>query len=152
MPRKVLARIGVLAALLLPAGAACAACAPKDASPVEAVRQMYAGAMAGDRARTLAAFDPDGFLFDGGKRFTPEAIADLILKSEAAGITPSWAVEGVESHTVCDLAWAAWTTRGTFTTKAGAEPRIWLESGVFVWREGTWKIRFFHSTPGAPSP
>jgi len=113
---------------------------------------MYAGAMAGDRAKTLAAFDHDGFLFDGGVRFTPEAITDFILKAEAAGTRPQWRIEGVESHTACDLAWATWTNRGTFTTSAGVEPKTWLESAVFVWRDRAWKIRFFHSTPVVPAP
>ncbi|HEY2658267.1 MAG TPA: hypothetical protein VGI79_00990 [Caulobacteraceae bacterium] len=118
---------------------------------MDAVRQMYAGAMAGDRAKTLATFDREGFLFDGGVRFTPDAIVDFILKAEAAGAKPLWKIEGAESHAACDLAWATWTNRGTFTTAAGAEPKTWLESAVFVWRDGAWKIRFFHSTPVSPA-
>jgi len=121
-------------------------CAPGSAEPVDAVRQMYAAAMAGDRAQTVAAFAPDAYLFDGGVRFTPEAIADFILKAEAAGLKPRWTIEGVESHVACDLAWSSWTNRGTFTTAAGTEPKLWLESAVLVWRNGAWKIRFFHST------
>ncbi len=141
--------IVLVAALALGGGPtfAGAACAPKGSEPVDAVRRMYAAAMAGDRAGTLAAFAPDGFLFDGGARFTPEAIADLILKAEAAWTKPEWTVVGSESHAACDLAWATWTNHGTFTTASGAAPKTWLESAVFVWRDGAWKIRFFHSTP-----
>jgi hypothetical protein len=97
------------AALVLASGsgqAATAPCAPKNADPVDAVRRMYAAAMAGDRAGTVGAFAPEGFLFDGGARFSPEAITDLILKGEAAGLKPQWAVVAPESHTACDLAWA----------------------------------------------
>jgi len=134
-----------------PVAAHAAACAPAGAEPVDTIRQMYAGAMAGDRARTLAAFDPEGYLFDGGVRYTPQAITDLILRAEAAGVKPVWAIESVESHPACDMAWATWTNHGTFTTAAGAQPKTWLESAVFVWRDGAWKIRFFHSTPVAPA-
>lgn len=142
----------LIAVIVGTAGAAKAAiCAPPSAEPVQTVRQMYAGAMAGDRSRTLAAFDRDGYLFDGGVRFTPEAITDFILKAEAGGTTPLWRIEGVESHTACDLAWATWTNHGSFTTPAGVGPKTWLESAVFVWRDGGWKIRFFHSTPVAPA-
>lgn len=127
-------------------------CAPQSADPVDAVRQMYSAAMAGDRVRTVAAFTPDGYLFDGGVRFTPEGIAGVILKAEVAGLKPRWNIEDPESHVACDLAWTTWTNRGTFTTPAGVEPKMWLESAVLVWQKGAWKIRFFHSTAVKPSP
>ncbi len=150
--RVLLAPAAVAAAITIAAGAAHATpCAPSGADPVDAVRQMYAGAMAGDRARTLAVFDPEAYLFDGGVRFTPEAITDFILKAEAAGTKPYWAISDPESHTACDLAWATWTNHGTFTTAGVAQPKTWLESAVFVWRDGTWKVRFFQSTPVAPA-
>ncbi|MDB5575508.1 MAG: hypothetical protein JWR80_684 [Bradyrhizobium sp.] len=58
--------LGVAAALALgPAAAHVAACAPKGAEPVDAVRKMYAGAMTGDRAKMLDAFERDAFPFDG---------------------------------------------------------------------------------------
>ncbi len=149
--RHDLAALCGLAALALSAGAAIAGpCAPASADPVEGVRQMYAAAMAGDRAGTIAAFAPDGYLFDGGVRFTPEGIADFILKAEAAGLKPRWTIEDPESHLACDLAWATWTNRGTFTTAAGVVPKQWLESAVLVWRNGAWKIRFFQSTAVSP--
>ena len=150
--RVVLATISCTVAFASVAIKAQAAnCAPRDAEPVDAVRQMYAGAMNGDRAKTVAAFDREGFLFDSGARYTPEAIADLILKGEAAGTKFQWKIEEAESHAACDLAWATWTNRGTFSTAAGSTPKTWLESAVFVWRNGAWKIRFFHSTPVAPA-
>lgn len=144
--------VGVAAVIAFGAGSAAAAtCAPKNTDPVDAVRQMYAAATVGDRARTVAAFDREGYLFDGGLRFTPEGITDLILKSEAAGAKRTWTIESAEIHTACDLAWATWTTRGTVTTATGTTSKTWLESGVLIWRDGTWKIRFFHSTPAQPA-
>lgn len=150
--RNYFAALCGVAALAVSTSAAIARpCAPKSADPVDAVRQMYAAAMAGDRARTVAAFVPDGYLFDGGVRFTPEGIADFVLKAEGAGLKPRWTIEGSESHVACDLAWTTWTNRGTFTTAAGVEPKLWLESAVLVWQNDTWKIRFFHSTTVQPS-
>jgi hypothetical protein len=152
-PRDRSFAIGVAVALAFgPTAAHAAVCAPTDADPVDAVRKMYAGAMAGDRAEMLNAFDRDAFLFDGGVRFTPEAITELILKAEAAGTKPRWRIEAAESHVTCAVAWAAWTNRGDFTTAAGTEPKTWLESATFEWRDGAWKIRFFHSTPILPAP
>lgn len=140
------------AALAISTSAAMAGpCAPQSADPVDAVRQMYAAAMAGDRERTVAAFAADGYLFDGGVRFTPEGIADFVMKAEAAGMKPRWNIEGPESHVACDLAWTTWTNRGAFTTTAGVEPKLWLESAVLIWQNGIWKIRFFHSTAVEPS-
>jgi len=147
MTRIVLASAGGAAALLFGLGCSAATnCAPGTAEPVDAIRHMYEGAMAGDRAKTLANFDTEAFMFDGGARFTPDGIMDVIIKSEAAGMKPVWTVEGVESHVSCDLAWAAWTNHATFTTTAGSTPKTYLESAVFVWRDGSWKVRFFHST------
>lgn len=145
--------LGVIAAAVLGVSAqsaTAAGCAPKGAEPSDAVRRMYAGAMAGDRAATLAEFAPKAQLFDGGVRFTPEALVEVILKAEAGGTKPTWRISGVEAHVSCDMAWATWNTDGVFTTDKGAEPKDWLESAVFVWRNGAWKIRFFHSTPIAP--
>lgn len=148
MRRAVIFLSTLAAGLVLGAQAGVAAdCAPKGADPLAAAHRMYAGLMAGDKAATLAAFDAEGAMFDGGQRFTPEALVDLILKIERDGSKMAWRINEHETHTACDLAWGAWTTRGTFTTAAGAQPRTWLESGVFVWRDGAWKIRFFHSTP-----
>jgi hypothetical protein len=145
-----IAAICAVAALTFVAGTGIASagpCAPASADPVDAIRRMYAGAMDGDRARTIATFDQDAYLFDGGARFTPEGITDFILKAEATGVTPRWSIDAAESHATCDLAWATWTNRGTFTTSKGVEPKVWLESAVLAWRDGSWRIRFFHSTP-----
>jgi len=92
--------LAAVAAIAIGAGAAHAApCAPSGADPVDAIRQMYAAAMAGDRAKTLAVFAPKAYLFDGGVRFTPEAITDFVLKAEAAGTKPYWAIfESRKSH------------------------------------------------------
>ena len=148
LPRVVLASVSCTVAFAFGVGEAQAAdCAPRDSDPVDAVRQMYAGAMNGDRAKTVSVFDREGFLFDGGARFTPEGIADVILRGEAAGTKFQWKIEEAESHAACDFAWAAWTNRGTFQTVTGSTPKTWLESAVLVWRNGSWKIRFFHSTP-----
>ena len=124
-------------------------CAPKNAEPVDTLRAFYASATAGDRAKIIGAFDSEGYLFDVGERYTPETIADVILKIEAAGTKPAWNLEEPESHVACDLAWATWTTRGTFTTAGKVEPATELGSAVFVWRDDMWKIRFFHSTRAA---
>ena len=137
-----------IATLILVADeAAASTCAPPNTQPVDTVRQIYVAIAAGNKTRTIEAFDAEGFLFDGGVRFTPEAIADLILKAEAAGTKPQWAIEGAESHIACDLALATWTNRGSFTTAAGVTPKLWLESAVFVGCDGAWRIRFFHSSP-----
>jgi hypothetical protein len=131
--------------------ASAATCAPKNSEPVDTVREFYASAMAGDRAKIIAPFDSEGYLFDVGVRYTPAAIADDILKFEAAGTKFEWNVEGSESHVACDLAWATWTTHGTFTTAGKVEPEAELGSAVLVWRDGMWKIRFLHSTKAKAS-
>jgi hypothetical protein len=138
--------VAVCAVGLWAGGAQAAPCALSGRDPVDAVRQMYVALAAGDRAGTLALFDRDAYLFDLGTRFTPEALTDLIIKAEAAGTKPQWTVERVESHRACNTAWATWANHGTFTTAAGSQPEAWLESGVFAWRKGGWKIRFMHST------
>ena len=148
MPRHRLVYAALCSLIALGSTPATAAtCAPAQANPEAAVRQMYAAIAAGDRARTIAAFTEDAYLFDGGKRFTPAGITDTILQAEAAGLKPRWTVESPDSHVACDLAWTTWTNHGSFTTPTGVEPKLWLESAILVWQDGRWKIRFFHSTP-----
>jgi hypothetical protein len=135
-----------IAALVTSGPALAAACAPQGPDPVDTVRRMYAAVTIGDRAATLAVFDADAYLFDVGKRYTPAALIDLILKIEAAGTRPQWHVDDAETHIACDQAWSTWTNHGSFTSAKGTQPLTWLESAVFVWRDGAWKVRFFHST------
>jgi hypothetical protein len=148
---RVLPMAACMAGLIVCGPALAASCAPLGPDPVETIRQMYAAATVGDRAGTLAVFDPDAYLFDVGKRYTPAALTDLILKTEAAGTRPQWHVDDAETHIACDQAWATWTNHGSFTSAAGTRPMTWLESAVFIWRDGTWKVRFFHSTRVDPA-
>ncbi len=151
MVRIVRISVGVAAVLAISSHAVSAAtCAPQGPDPVDTIRQMYGAVTAGNRASALTLFDRDAYLFDVGKRFTPETLIDLILKMEASGTRPQWHVELPESHRACDTAWATWTNHGSFTSAAGIQPRTWLESAVFTWRDGAWKIRFFHSTEVLP--
>jgi len=126
--------------------ATAATCAPAQANPEAAVRQMYAAIAAGDRAQTIAAFTEDAYLFDGGKRFTPAGITDTILQAEAAGLKPRWTVETPDSHVACDLAWTTWTImaasppRPAWSQSCGWNRRFWFgrtgagKSGSFIRR------------------
>jgi hypothetical protein len=148
---------GFAAAALVMTIAACGSahaetCAPKTApDPADTLKRMYAAAMKPDREAVLREFAPDFYAFDGGRRLSGTELADLATAAHAAGKTYAWSVEAPEVHLACDTAWVAYVNRGSVTDATGTHPLTWLESAVLVWRDGAWKLSFFHSTRAAPA-
>ena len=144
---------GTLAASAAAGAAAAPRCAPPSAGdPADSVRRMYAAAMKLDREGIQREFAPDFYAFDGGKRFSGPELIELIRRAQESGKTYAWSVTEPEIHVSCDLAWATWTNRGAITDASGTTPLTWLESAVLVWRDGAWKLSFFHSTRIPPAP
>ncbi len=131
------------------AEAAAAPCAPAAAAPgaiAEVMRQMYVALKADDLAGFQATVSPDFYAFDNGARFTADSLVALIKSLHAAGKRFEWTVNDPEVHVACDLAWITYVNRGSVEDAAGKRPLAWLESGVLVYSEGRWRLRFFHST------
>ncbi len=129
-------------------------CAPASQAPQEVVavvRQMYAALQKDDLALFQAQVTPDYYAFDTGTRFTAESLVGLIKMLHGQGLKFEWTVPDPEVHISCNQAWLTYTNRGSVESASGKTPAEWLESAFLEYREGAWRIRFFHSTQ-VPAP
>ena len=97
-------------------------------------------------AKFRAVTTPDFYAFDAGGRFTGDALMDLIKAAHAAGKVYVWTVNEPEVHISGDIAWVTYVNRGSIKDASGIKDVNWLESAVLQKEQGTWRIRFFHST------
>ena len=117
-----------------------------QARVTETVRSFFAAATADDLEKVQAVTTPDFYAFDGGGRFTREALMDLIKGAHAAGKIYVWTVNEPEVHISGDMAWITYVNRGSIKDASGTKDVTWLESAVLQKEKGTWRIHFFHST------
>ena len=130
------------------------AAAPEQADPAladktqvtETVRSMFAALAANDADKFRAVLAPDFYAFDVGKRFTGDALLELIKTAHAAGSVYVWTVNEPDVHISGDIAWIAYVNRGSIKDASGTENVTWLESAVLQKDKGAWRIRFLHST------
>ena len=111
---------------------------------------MYAALTADDLDKFRAVTASDFYAFDLGKRFSGDALMDLIKKAHAAGKVYVWTVNEAEVHISGDIAWITYINHGSVKDASGTKDVTWLESAVLQKEKGTWRIHFFHSTR-APS-
>ncbi len=113
---------------------------------IEAMRTMYGALTQDDLAQFRSVATPDFYAYDGGKRFTAEALVALIRELHAAGHVFVWQVTEPEVRLHGELAWITYVNRGSLRNAAGTKPLTWLESAVLRKVDGRWRIVFFHST------
>jgi len=136
-----------------PASASAPTCAPAQGAQqqvADVIRQMYAAAQTDDLALFQSLVTPDYYAFDLGTRFTAESLMGLIKTLHDQGMKFEWTVNDPEVHVACDQAWLTYTNRGSVEAAGVRTPIEWLESAVLEYREGAWRIRFFHSTRVPP--
>ncbi len=119
------------------------------AQVTETVRSMFAALAANDATKFRAVTTPDFYAFDVGKRFTGDALLELVKTAHAAGKVYVWTVNDADVHISGDIAWIAYINRGSIKDASGTENVIWLESAVLQKEKGAWRIRFLHSTRAA---
>jgi ketosteroid isomerase-like protein len=107
---------------------------------------MFAALAANDADKFRAVLAPDFYAFDVGKRFTGDALLELIKTAHAAGNVYVWTVNEPDVHISGDIAWIAYVNRGSIKDSSGTENVTWLESAVLQKDKGAWRIRFLHST------
>jgi ketosteroid isomerase-like protein len=110
------------------------------------MKSMYVAATNDDLAQFHTVAAPDFYAFDGGKRFSGDALMELIKTAHAAGKMYVWRVTEPEVHIEGDMAWITYTNHGSIRDASGTKPMRWLESAVLGKQNGGWRIRFFHST------
>lgn len=124
----------------------CTATAADEGKVVDVMRQMYVAAANDDLALFHRVVATDFYAYDGGKRFSGDALMELILSAHKEGKRYVWTVTEPEVHLLCNDAWIAYTNRGSLQDETGTKSLTWLESAFLHKEAGAWKIRFFHST------
>jgi uncharacterized protein DUF4440 len=99
---------------------------------VEAVSTMFAAARTEDVPKFDSAIAPGFYIFDGGSRFTGEALMELLKKQHAAGKRYEWNVAEPDVHISGDTAWIAYVNKGSISDGSGTTSQNWLHQGVFL--------------------
>ena len=120
--------------------------AKDQAAILDTMQTFFAAAASDDLAKFHSIVTANFSAFDGGKRFDGDALMDLIKTAHAAGKVYVWSVTEPEIHIECNTAWIAYVDRGSIQDASGKKDLTWLESGIFEKQNGTWRIRFLHST------
>lgn len=113
---------------------------------VDTVRTMFAAARTEDVAQFDSVIAPGFCIFDGGSRFTGEALMELLKKQHAAGKHYEWNATEPDVHIGGDTAWIAYVNRGSISDGSGTTIQQWLESAFMQKYGGIWRIVFMHST------
>ncbi len=123
-----------------------AASAVDKVQVTDAVSSMFAAATADDLAKFRSIAAPDFYAFDGGKRFTGDALMELIKTLHASGKVYVWNVTEPEVHIYRDIAWITYVNQGSIQDASGIKSMTWLESAVLRKENGLWHVLFLHST------
>jgi ketosteroid isomerase-like protein len=120
---------------------------PSDETEIiQTMRAMFAALTTDDAAKFRILTSADFYTFDGGKRFTGDALLELLKAHHAAGKVYVWNVTEPEVHLHGDIAWITYVNQGSIQDASGTKNLTWLESAVLRKENGGWRIRFFHST------
>jgi hypothetical protein len=147
-PLSAILGVAALPAVALPvADAPACAGTPADRTQiVQTMRTMYAAATIDDLAKFHTVAASDFYAFDNGKRYDGDALMITLRELHEKGMVFVWTVTDPHVETSCNLAWITYTNRGSLHNASGAQDLSWLESAMLQKQEGTWRIRFFHST------
>lgn len=119
---------------------------------VDTVKAVFAAATKDDLAKFHAVTAPGFYLFDGGTRFDGDAIMKLAKSLHDSGKQYEWNVTDPDVHVIGNVAWMAYTNRGSVTDASGRQPMEWLESAFLQKQDGAWKIVFMQSERAAQPP
>jgi len=118
----------------------------EDQKIIQAIKSIFAAAATEDVAMFNSIVASEFYLFEGGVRYDGDAMMDLIVAIHASGKRYEWNVTDPDLHVSGDMAWIAYTNRGSITDGAGTTNQTWLESAVLRRRSGSWRVVFLHST------
>jgi len=143
----------VLSLLLAVAWSAVAQPAPAptpepadQAQVVAAMERMYVAATNDDLAMFHTVAAADFFAYDGGQRFDGDALMQLIKSLHSSGKRYVWRVTEPAVQLYGDTALITFVNRGSVQDESGRKDLAWLESAVLRKEQGSWRIKFFHST------
>lgn len=122
----------------------------EKAAVLETMQNFFSAAATDDLGKFHSAVATDFYAYDGGHRFDGDGLIVLIKKLHASGKVYVWKLTEPEIHVSCNMAWIAYVNRGSITDASGKMDVTWLESAVLEKENGSWHIRFLHSTRVPP--
>ncbi len=148
-----LAQAAALPPALQPPPPAADAC-PGEAAAASApatVRALFDAARKDDEASFRKITTDSFYAYDGGKKFTGEALLDVVKAAHRRGDIYIWNVTEPQTMADCKLALVTWVNQGSVAKQGKpAEKVTWLESATLSFEHGTWRVAFLHSTRAAP--
>lgn len=119
---------------------------PEQARVIKAVESMYLAAATDDLDLFHRVTAPDYFAFDNGRRFDGDALMRLVKNLHVSGKTYVWSVTEPQVEIFDDTALITYVNRVSVQDESGKKDLTWLESALLRKDNGTWRIRFLHST------
>jgi ketosteroid isomerase-like protein len=119
---------------------------PEQDRAVKAMESMYVAMSTGDFDLFHRVTAPDFFAFDNGTRLDGDALMQLVRNLHAAGKKYVWNVTEPRVEVFGDTALVTYVNRGSVQDESGRKDVTWLESALLRRDDGTWRIRFLHST------
>ena len=124
----------------------CAPAATAQAEVVKTQESLIAALKAEDEAAFKTLIADSFYAYDAGKRLDSAAFVGMIKSVHATGKKYDWSVTEPEVHVQCDWAWMTYVNKGSITDTSGRQEVSWLESAIFHYEGGHWRIQFLHSS------
>ena len=152
MTKRFLLAALMAASLLSPKPASAQACAPRgsEAQIPTLLQSFYDGLARDDRKMWAQLVDRSFYAFDANQRLDGNALFDMLEKAHHSGIHIVWRLDEINVQPDCATAWFTLMNHGAIGDSSGSQPMSWQESGIFTWRDGQWKLTFFHSNRVQP--
>lgn len=138
--------------LLSPRGVLAQACAPRGSEnqiPI-LLQSFYDGLARDDRKMWAQLVDRSFYAYDANQRLDGNALFEMLEKAHRSGIRIVWHLDEINVQPDCATAWFTLMNHGSVGDVGGSQPMSWQESGIFTWRDGQWKLTFFHSNRVQP--
>ncbi len=138
--------------LLAPQSGWAQACAPKGSeAQIPILLQAFFDGLARDDRRVWSQIiDRSFYAYDANQRLDGNALFEMLEKAHHTGIRIVWHLDEINVQADCATAWFSQMNNGSVGDAGGSQPMSWQESGVFTWRDGQWKLSFFHSNRVQP--
>jgi len=119
---------------------------PEQSRVIQVIESMYVAATTDDLDLFHSVTAPEFFAFANGSRLDGDALMQLVKNIHASGKTYVWSVTEPRVEIFGDTALIAYVNRGSVQDESGKKELTRLESALLHKDNGTWRIRFFHST------
>jgi hypothetical protein len=139
----------VCADLVPQAAVAASGCAPAEMAKADVlgvINNLFAAFRTDSQDVIQQITTPDFYAYDGGMRFSAQAMFEFIKNGHASGKRWEWSVTEPDVHVACNVAWIAYVNRGFVEDSSGRQDMTWIESAILEYSAARWRIRFIHST------